>query len=154
MSETTVIENRVPSAGPEDADEFNAARLEKILSIENVSQTFGISRWVLLYCELRGLIRRRLRMGSVWTYSWADCDRIAFIIKCRRAGLPYSKIVPIVRATDHDSALVHESAEELCVGLAERLEWQRKAIDEALSELGHIRSLLGAKLAGVDDSGA
>lgn len=128
------------------------APVEKVLSIENVAEMFAVSPWVLRHYEFRGLIRRRQTLGNTRVYGWADCDRIAFIIKCRRAGLRYSEIVPILRATDHDSALVHESAEELCTTLVERLEWQRRGIDEALSELGHIRSLLGAK--GEDDSGA
>jgi DNA-binding transcriptional MerR regulator len=120
----------------------------KILSIENVAETFGISRWILRFCELRGLIKRRNRIGTAWVYSWADCDRIAFIIKCRRAGLRFSEIAPVVRAADDDSARVHEAGQELCMALVQKLEARRNAIDNALSELSHTHSLLGAKLAG------
>jgi DNA-binding transcriptional MerR regulator len=137
---------------PPDADgheEFHDSRgalpVEQILSIENVAETFGISQWLLRYCEFRGLIKRRNRIGSNWTYSWADCDRIAFIIKCRRAGLRFSEIAPVVQAVDHDSARIHESGQDLCTNLIQKLEAQRKAIDEALSELGHTQSLLSAK---------
>ena len=34
-------------------------RWKSILSIDNVAETFGISRWLLRYCEFRGLIKRR-----------------------------------------------------------------------------------------------
>jgi DNA-binding transcriptional MerR regulator len=128
---------------PDSAGAAPAA--ESILSIENVSETFGISRWLLRYCEFRGLIERRNRIGSTWAYSWADCDRIAFIIKCRRAGLRFSEIEAIAQAVENESARVQESAQDLCTNLIQKLEAQRKAIDEALSELGHTQSLLCAK---------
>jgi DNA-binding transcriptional MerR regulator len=120
----------------------------KILSIDNVAETFGISRWLLQFCELRGLIKRRSRIGRTRVYSWADCDRIAFIIKCRRAGLRFSEIAPIMRATDSDSARVHEAGQELCMALVQKLEARRRMVDEALSELGHVHGVLGAALRG------
>ena len=128
--------------------------VEKVLSIDNVAEMFAISPWVLRHFEFRGLIKRRQRIGKTLVYSWADCDRIAFIIKCRKAGLRFSEVAPIIRAADDDSALVHESGQERCAALVERLEQRRRAIDEALSELGHIHSLLGAKLAGDDGAKA
>ena len=129
------------------------APMEKILSIDNVAETFGISRWLLRFCEFRGLIKRRNRIGTTWVYSWADCDRIAFIIKCRRAGLRFSEIAPIVQAADDDSARVHETGQELCMALVQKLEMRRRQVDEALSELGHIHALLGAKLSGDAETG-
>ena len=122
-----------PQADGDDVHDSYGTTLpvEHILSIENVAETFGISRWLLRYCEFRGLIKRRNRIGSTWAYSWADCDRIAFIIKCRRAGLRFSEIAPIVKAVDNDSARVHEAGEELCVALIQKLELRRKALDDA-----------------------
>ena len=128
-----------------------ALTVEKVLSIDNVADMFAISPWVLRHFEFRGLIKRRQRIGKTLVYSWADCDRIAFIIKCRRAGLRFSEVAPIIRAADNDSALVHESAQERCAALADLLAQRRREIDEALSELGHINSLLGSKLAGEDE---
>jgi DNA-binding transcriptional MerR regulator len=120
----------------------------KVLSIDHVAETFGISRWLLRFCELRGLIKRRSRIGNIRVYSWAECDRIAFIIKCRRAGLRFSEIAPILHATDSDSARVHEAGQELCMALVQKLEAHRKMVDEALSELGHVHALLGDELRG------
>ena len=121
----------------------DAPAVESILSIDNVAETFGISRCLLRYCEFRGLIKLRNRIGSTGAYTWSDCDRIAF--KCRRAGLRFSEIAPVAQAVDHDSARIHESGQELCTALIQKLERRRKAIDEALSELGHTQSLLSAK---------
>lgn len=134
-------------------DSAGLAAVEDILSIENVAETFGISRWLLRFCEMRGLIKRRSRIGTIRVYSWADCDRIAFIIKCRRAGLRFSEIAPIVRAADDESARVHETGQELCTALVRKLEERRKMVDEALSELGHIHALLNAKLNGDVEAG-
>ena len=35
-------------------DSRGALPVEQILSIENVAETFGISQWLLRYCEFRG----------------------------------------------------------------------------------------------------
>ena len=157
MGEIAIMNERIPppsADGPSDEFPHGASpSLENILSLDNVAETFGVSRWLLRYCEFRGLIRRRNRIGSTWVYSWADCDRIAFIIKCRRAGLQFSEIAPIVRAADDDSARVHEGGQEQCMALVERLEKHRRAIDEALAELGHTHALLGAKWVSSDEGG-
>ena len=125
-----------------------APAVENILSIDNVAETFGISRWLLWLCEFRGLIKRRNRVGSTWVYSWTDCDRIAFVIKLRRAGLRFSEIAAVIRAVDDDSARHHESGQELCQTLIQKLELRRKAVDDAVSELNHAHALLGRKLCG------
>ena len=101
MSEMAMTSSGTAAADADGHEEFHDSRgalpVEQILSIENVAETFGISRWLLRFCEFRGLIKRRNRIGTTWVYSWADCDRIAFIIKCRqrraalfrdRAGCP------------------------------------------------------------------
>jgi DNA-binding transcriptional MerR regulator len=120
----------------------------KVLSIGNVAETFGISRWLLQFCELRGLIGRRNRIGKTPVYSWADCERLVFIIKCRRAGLRFSEIASVVQAVNDESARVHEAGQELCMALVEKLEGRRKMVDEALAELAHAHAQLGAKLCG------
>jgi DNA-binding transcriptional MerR regulator len=156
MSELAMNDNTHPSG--EDSNSNDNARdafapVENILSIENVAETFGISRFALRYCEFLGLVRRSKRTGSNWVYSWTDCDRIAFIIKCRKAGLRYSEIAAILRATDDESARVHETAQEYCAALMQRLETRRKMIDEAMSELNHMQGLIEAKLCGRGEPG-
>jgi DNA-binding transcriptional MerR regulator len=151
MSELAMNDNTHPASdGSIDDDVARGAfaPVENILSIDNVAETFGISRCALRYCEFLGLVGRRNRIGSTWVYNWADCDRIAFIIKCRRAGLRYSEIAAVLRATENESARVHETGQEYCTTLIQRLEMRRKMIDDALSELRHVNGLLEAKLCG------
>ena len=60
---------------------------DRVLSLENVAEMFGVSQFRLRYYEFRGLIRRRQVHDGVRVYGWADCERLAFILKCRKAGL-------------------------------------------------------------------
>lgn len=154
MSELAMNDNIHPAgadSGDNDKSRSDFPPVENILSIDNVAETFGISRFALRYCEFLGLIRRNTRVGSTRVYKWADCDRIAFIIKCRRAGLRFSEVAAVLRATEDESARVHETAQEYCATLMQRLQSRRKTIDEALSELNHAHRLLGAKLCGGSD---
>ena len=75
---------------------------ERVLSIENVAKMFGVSKLALRYYEFRGLIRRRHRWTVSRCIGWADCERLAFIIKCRKAGVKLSDIIAIIEATDDD----------------------------------------------------
>lgn len=116
------------------------------LSLDNVARMFDVSPWTLRYYELRGMIARRQTIGSVRVYSWADCDRIAFIVKCRRAGIGLADIAPVLRAVETDlSAQAIRINRRRCDALIASLEKPRKVLDEALGELTQIRSLLCAK---------
>jgi DNA-binding transcriptional MerR regulator len=122
---------------------------ERVLSLENVARMFGVSKLSLRYYEFRGLIRRMHSLGGVPVFSWADCERLAFIIKCRKAGVKLSDIVTIIDATDDDaSPLAFKTGQENCMALVERLERRRRVIDEALAELSHVSALLTTKLLG------
>ena len=82
-------------------------------------------------------------------FGWADCERLAFIIKCRKAGVKLSDIVTIIDATDDDaSPLGFKTGQETCMALVERLEQRRRTIDEALAELSHVYALLTTRLLG------
>ena len=122
---------------------------ERVLSLENVARMFGVSKLSLRYYEFRGLIRRMHSLGGVPVFSWADCERLAFIIKCRKAGVKLSDIVTIIDATDDDaSPLRFKTGQENCMALVARLEQRRRVIDEALAELSHVYALLTTKLLG------
>jgi DNA-binding transcriptional MerR regulator len=126
---------------------------ERVLSIENVAKMFGVSKLSLRYYEFRGLIRRMHSLGGVPVFSWADCERLAFIIKCRKAGVKLSDLVTIIDATDDDaSPLAFKTGQENCMALVERLERRRRVIDEALAELSHVFALLTTKLLGDAES--
>jgi len=136
-----------PGSGRADAPS------ERVLSLENVARMFGVSKLSLRYYELRGLIRRTHSLDGVPVFSWADCERLAFIIKCRKAGVKLSDVVTIINATDDDaSPLAFKTGQENCMTLVERLERRRRVIDEALAELSHVYALLTTKLLGDAES--
>jgi DNA-binding transcriptional MerR regulator len=126
---------------------------ERVLSIGNVARMFGVTRLALRYYEFRGLIRRRQVMEGQRVYGWADCDRIAFIIKCRRAGVPLRELIAIISASDEDATPeAVKQGQERCMALVDRLERKRKHFDEALAELNHVYTLLTSRLLGPDGS--
>jgi DNA-binding transcriptional MerR regulator len=131
------------------ANDLDLPATETVLSLENVARMFSVSRLTLRYYEFRGLIKRRHRIGQVPVYGWADCDRIAFIIKCRRVGLLLGEVAPIIAAVDHeDDTFIHKRGQEACMRLVTRLEKRRKILDDALAELSHTYSLLTMKILG------
>lgn len=134
-------------------DDTGSGRLdppaERVLSIRNVAKMFGVLQLALRYYEVRGLIRRRHSLDGVRVYGWADCERIAFIIKCRKAGLTLADIIMIIEATEDDiSPLRFKVGQQTCMALVNRLEERRRVIDDALSELSHVHALLTRKLLG------
>ena len=134
-------------------DDTASGRTERVLSLENVARMFGVSKFSLRYYELRGLIRRTHSLDGVRVFGWADCERLAFIIKCRKAGVKLSDVVTIIDATDDDaSPLAFKTGQENCMALVERLEQRRRVIDEALAELSHVYALLTTKLLGDAES--
>jgi DNA-binding transcriptional MerR regulator len=119
---------------------------DQVLSIENVAKMFGVSRWTLHYYGWRGLIERRLWHGQLRVYSWADCERLSVIIKCRKAGVALRDVVAIMAASDEDApASVARAGQEQCMVQIDRLEVRRRVQEEALAELTHIYALLAAK---------
>ena len=122
---------------------------DRLLSLRNVSEMFVVSQLKLRYYEMRGLIRRGNVQDGVPVYGWADCERISFIVQCRKAGLTLADISAILDATDEDvSPESSKAGQELCMVLVERLERRRKVLDDALSELSHAYALLTARLIG------
>jgi DNA-binding transcriptional MerR regulator len=122
---------------------------DTVLSIENVARMFNVSRLMLRHYEVRGLIKRRHRVGRTRVYGWADCDRIAFILKVRRAGLTLGSVMPILAAAD-DVLADRKFGQERCLELIAGLERRRKAFDEGLAELRHLYALLSGKSADND----
>jgi DNA-binding transcriptional MerR regulator len=118
-----------------------------VLSIANVARMFNVSRLALRNYEVRGLIKRRHRVGRTRVYSWADCDRIAFLIKGRKAGLTLSELAAVLKAAEEDAS--RESvklARSACLDLIDRLDGRRQALRDALGELRHLYTLLSSKL--------
>ena len=118
-----------------------------LLSIGNVAKMFNVSRLALRNYEVRGLIKRRHRIGNTRVYGWADCDRIAFIIKGRKAGLTLAEMGPILKAADEDASFESMRAgRTACLELIDRLDRRRQALRDGLAELRHLHTLLSSKL--------
>ena len=107
---------------------------------------FGVSQLTLRYYEWRGLIRRRHAVDRIRVYGWADCERMAFIIKCRKAGLPLHDIIPIIEATDDDAvAVMSRRGQEQCMDLVDRLEQRRQRAGRRARRAQPSYALLTAK---------
>jgi DNA-binding transcriptional MerR regulator len=135
--------------GDESAGERPDLPSQRPLSIENVARMFGVSQLTLRYYESRGLIHRRHRQNGLKVYGWADCERLAFIIKCRKADLPLGDIIRVIEAADEDvSPLQFKTGQETCMAMVDRLEQRRRVLGDALSELSHMYALLTSRLLG------
>jgi DNA-binding transcriptional MerR regulator len=118
-----------------------------VLSIGNVAKMFGVSRMTLRYFEFRGLIRRRNSVDGVRVYSWADCERLALILKCRKADVLLPDISAVIWAMDIEATpLQFKIGQNACMALIGGLTERRKVLDQALAELRHVQLQLNAKL--------
>src|ERR1044071_4177602 len=91
------------------------------LTLETVAKMFRISTWTLRFYEWRGLIHRS-SMGGEAVYSWRDCERIALIIKAKKAGLTVRQIAPVVIAMGSNTPQEtlkagHQRCRELIAGM-------------------------------------
>jgi DNA-binding transcriptional MerR regulator len=133
-------------AGPGRADprysDEECGPADDVLSIENVAKRFKLRKLTLRYYEFRGLIVRRHHVGRTRVYDWTDCGRIAFIIKCRKAGITLGEIAPVILSARGDgSARSVKLQLEQCIALIDRLERRRQTLDSALAELRHVYTL-------------
>lgn len=128
-----------------------AAAENPLLSIAAVAQMFKISPLRLRFFEWRGLIRRR-RADNALVYSWSDCERIALLIKARKAGLVVHEIAAVLRAMDDRTpASVANDGRMQCLALIHALEGRKKATTEMLAELYRVDWELAERL-GVEGS--
>jgi len=113
------------------------------LSIDNVARMFRLSRLTLWVYERLGLIKRRNRIGKDLLYAWTDCDRLAFIVKGRSAGLRVHQVRPIIKGlepTASDESI--RLARTRCVELIDLLDRRHQILRAALAELRYLDSQL------------
>jgi len=141
---------KVSLAPLDDQDGDQATPPEtRILTIANVAEMFGVSPLKLRYYEFRGLVERRNRIEHQWVYSWADCERLTLIIKCRKIGVRLGDIALIIKAADEDTPKEATMiGQERCMALVDRLEQQRQELAAALEELSHLHAVLSTKIFG------
>ena len=146
------------TAGRESAaDEFGSALPEttknQILTIGAVAAMFKVSTLTLRLLELRGLIRRQ-QAGSERVYSWADCERVALLVKARKAGFATRDLAPVLKAMDETvPAKVADDGRLQCLFLIHALERRQQAISNLLGELYRVDWQLAERL-NLADSGS
>lgn len=139
------------AAGCGDAAGQPAAAENHILSIGVVARMFKISSLALRVYELRGLIRRR-RTGNAWVFSWSDCERIALLVKARKAGVAVHDLAAVLRAMDEQAPNpVADDGRLQCLSLIHALESRKKNIGDVLEELYRVDWELSERL-GVEGS--
>ena len=130
------VTQKTATVEPEGNEYFQNDRVA--LSIENVARMFGVSTLTLWIYELRGLVRRE-RAGRQWVYSWKDCERIALIVKARKAGFCIAKFSEVVKAMDErETNTAAQRGRQQCLGLIHALETQQQTANNALAELNRI----------------
>jgi DNA-binding transcriptional MerR regulator len=116
----------------------DTAQNDGVLSIKTVAKMFKVTPLTLRIYELRGLIRRH-RSGRDLLFSWFDCERIALIIKARRAGISTGWIGPVIKAMAESGAFsVFDAGRDRCLSLIGDLERRQKSIVDLLAELHRI----------------
>jgi DNA-binding transcriptional MerR regulator len=121
------------------------------LSITAVARMFKISSLALRVFEWRGFIRRT-RVGDAWVYRWSDCERIALLVKARKAGVPVHELATVLRAMDDQSSNpIVDDGRLQCLSLIHTLEGRKKAIGDVLAELYRVDWELSDRL-GVEGS--
>jgi DNA-binding transcriptional MerR regulator len=136
-------------------DTAEPADMEKghLLSIGVVARMFDVSTLTLRFYEFRGLIRRQ-RVGRERVYSWSDCERIALIVKTRKAGLAIGPLVPVIKAMDEEvSERIAGDGRQQCLTLIHRLENRQARIGDLLGELHRIDWELSERRSAADRYG-
>lgn len=132
-----------------------AASHDTPLSIDDVSKMFKVSRFALRGYERLGLIKRRNRSGGRPVYGWIDCERLAFILKARRAGLTARQVAPVIRGTDAESPIdAVKAGRARCFELMDDLDRRRRDLRDALSELRYFDKLMSKRLPAADGDAA
>jgi len=122
------------------------------LSLGVVAGMFKVSPLTLRLFELRGLIRRQ-RVGHEWVYSWSDCERIALLLKARKAGLGAGALQAVIAAMDEETdEPVADRGRQQCLALIHALEARQQAVGNVLAELYRIDWELSERL-GVAQAG-
>jgi DNA-binding transcriptional MerR regulator len=116
------------------------------LTIQTVAAMFRTSTWALRSYEWRGLIRRENVDGNA-VYSWRDCERIALIIKAKKAGLPLRRLAPVIKAMNGTvSSDVLQAGHRRCRDLIAGTTEYSDAVADVLAELERIDWELSTRL--------
>jgi len=130
------VTHKSVTADPVDDEYFQYDSVT--LSIRNVARMFEVSTLTLWIYELRGLVRRE-RVGRQRVYSWKDCERIALIVKARKAGLGIAQLDAVIEAMDESAtAAATRRSRHQCQALIRDLEAKQQTVADARAELDRI----------------
>lgn len=116
------------------------------LTITVVARMFRIPVLTLRRYEMYGLIRRQ-KIGGLKVFSWTDCERIALLVKAKRAGIRPRALRRVIAAMHEGSSVSNaETGRSECVALIRTLETNQQAIGNALGELYRIDWELSKRL--------
>lgn len=119
---------------------------DHILTIDVVAKMFRLSTWTLRSYEWRGLIQRETT-GDGAVFSWRDCERIALIVKAKKAKLTIRQIAPIVKAMNGKVSLdILRAGHRRCRELIAATTEYSDAVAEILAELERIDWELSTRL--------
>jgi DNA-binding transcriptional MerR regulator len=123
------------------------------LTIDTVARMFKTSKLTLRLYEYFGIIARE-RSGQKRVYSWFECERIALLVKARKAGLEIGAVAKVVKAMDEKApAPVADAGRQQCLSLIHVLEERQRVIGNVLDELYRIDWELSQRL-GVQSTSA
>jgi DNA-binding transcriptional MerR regulator len=117
------------------------------LTIGAVAQMFKVSVLTLRLYEWRGLVRRHKDRGER-VYSWSDCERIALIVKTKKAKVALRQIAPLLKAMDRNaSRAAIKAGQAHCLALITNIKKYDDAVADLLAELDRISWELSTRLA-------
>jgi DNA-binding transcriptional MerR regulator len=117
---------------------------DHVLTINVVAKMFRVSTWTLRFYEWQGLIGR----DNDGVFNWCDCERIALIVKAKRAGLTVRQIAPVVKAMNSDASSESlKAGHQCCRDLIARMREYSDPVADVLAELDRIDWEFSARLA-------
>ena len=120
---------------------------DKTYTISDLAQEFGVTTRTIRFYEEKGLVTP-LREGQKRLYSPADRVRIKLILRGKRIGMTLQECVDFIDMYDpeHDNDDQLHSLIDDVKHRREKLQQQKKDIDDMLSGLEEVQALCEAAL--------
>ena len=120
---------------------------EKTYTISDLAKEFGVTTRTIRFYEEKGLVTP-LREGQKRLYSPADRVRIKLILRGKRIGMTLQECVDFIDMYDpeHDNDEQLHSLIDDVKHRREKLQQQKKDIDDMLSGLEEVQALCEAAL--------
>jgi DNA-binding transcriptional MerR regulator len=121
---------------------------DKTYTISDLAQEFGVTTRTIRFYEEKGLVTP-LREGQKRLYSPADRVRIKLILRGKRIGMTLRECVDFIDMYDpghNNDGQLHSLIDDV-KHRREKLQQQKKDIDDMLSGLDEVQALCEAALA-------